>query len=89
MTRMPPANDAGIDRNVMSDARQFIRNRNSTTMTINAPSTSAVFRFRIAVSMKLAWRNTWVFSVTPAGSVFLMSASIASAFAVVTTVSAP
>ena len=40
MTRMPPTKEAGMDRKVMNEARQFIRNRNSTAMTISAPSSS-------------------------------------------------
>jgi hypothetical protein len=69
-------------------ARTFSRNRIRTTATTAAASSSTRATFAMEVSMKVACRNWTLVAEMPAGSVFWISASAASTFAVKETVSA-
>ena len=59
--------EIGMAVSEISVARTFIRNRNSTTATTSAASTSTRSTLSIDVSMKVACRNWTLLAVTPCG----------------------
>ena len=82
------ANDSGIAMSVMAVVRKFSRKRNSTIVTMIAPSRMASLRLPMACSMKSPWRNISS-TVTPAGSEGFSSSRAFSILAVSFSVSKP
>ena len=68
----PISSESGMALRLITAARQFIKNSTITTDTITTPCSSDSLTLRMAVSMKLLWRNV-VWISTSAGRVRLSS----------------
>ena len=77
-TMMVIRSDSGMVTSEISVVLTFIRNRKSTRITNSAPSISACRILPIEASMKSLWRKMSVLTCTSDGSVFAISAILAS-----------